>query len=269
MRPVIFARQSLTPSDELTAMVDAGWDVVISTHKVQAGDLVVGRYSVLPFYKDIERDLRLSEATLINTLAQHRYVADVREYAADLKEMTPETWTRLEDLPEDGPFVLKGETNSRKFDWNTHMFANNKRDAIVVHSRLVDDSLIREQNIVIRRYVPLKTYLKGIKDLPVTKEFRFFVCYGVVLCGGYYWSSHVDDLPEVPSPDEVPPSFLQEALRRIGDRVNFYALDVAQTESGDWIVIELNDGQMSGTSCNDLPTLYRRLKEVIQERHAG
>lgn len=235
---------------------------------IQPGDLVVGRYSVLPFYAEQERDILKAGASLINTKRQHDYIADLSQWVPDLEDITPKTWYRLEDLPDDGgPFVLKGQTNSRKFRWDEEMFAATKRDAINVHCVLANDSLIGRQEIYIRQYVPLVTYMRGIHNLPITKEFRFFVAHGQLLCGAYYWASHVEDLRElgipIPSPDEVPRDFLADAISRIGDKATFYALDVGQTDSGKWIVIEINDGQLSGLSENDPDTLYRELRRVL------
>jgi len=67
---------------------------------------------------------------------------------------------------------------------------------------------------------------------------------------------------KVPDPSDVPTAFLQEAIRRIGNKVNFYTLDVAQTASGEWIVIELNDGSMAGLSCIEPDVFYQSLADV-------
>src|SRR5690606_13491947 len=142
----IYYRSSLTPEEEVAA---------IRRHFPRHSDalvgitdaLVVGRYSVLPFYADIEREFALQRSRLINTHRQHRYIADF-EWYEDLKDLTPETWFRLSDVPKDGgPYVLKGRTNSRKHNWNTHMFAATFQDAVVVDGRLRQDSLIGDQDI--------------------------------------------------------------------------------------------------------------------------
>ena len=146
------------------------------------------------------------------------------------------------------------------------MFAKNKKEAIQVHSRLCEDSLIGYQDIYIRKYVPLKTYMIGIQGLPITKEFRFFVCYGRIVSGGFYWSNYADDLTEKPDYNEVPKEFLQTVINKVKNNVNFFVVDVAQTVDDEWIVIELNDGQHSGLSCNDADTLYANLRKVINEK---
>jgi hypothetical protein len=170
-------------------------------------------------------------------------------------------------LPSDGPFVLKGQTNSKKAQWKTHMYATNRVEAMKVYGRLCDDGLIGDQKIYIRQFVPLVSYFDDVAGLPVTKEFRFFVYNGIVLCGAFYWSNYADEveqkLGKIPSVDEVPFEFLSKIVHRIGTKIPFYALDIAETQSGEWTVIELNDGQMSGLSMNDPKLLYKHLAKLV------
>ena len=233
---------------------------------IPSNSLVIGRYSVLPFYKELEDELIWNDSKLINTYRQHRYVADLSIWYEDLKEYTPKTWFRLEDLPDDGPFFLKGETNSKKFFWNTHCFAKNKKEAIEIEGRLFEDSLIHNQKICIRQFIPLKTFMIGLRGLPITNEYRFFCYKKEILSGGYYWASHTDEVRSLGvdlNPAQVPMDFLNTIANIAGDRVNFWVMDVAQKENGDWILIELNDGQMSGLSENNPWFMYRLLKEFL------
>ena len=45
---------------------------------------------------------------------------------------------------------------------------------------------------------------------------------------------------------------------------NFFVIDIAQKEDGDWIIIEVNDGQQSGLSENSADILYQNLYNSIQ-----
>src|SRR5271156_6286608 len=81
---------------------------------IQDGDLVIGRYSLGLMYAEQAKDIEYVGAKLINSYQQHRYIADLQNYVADLRELTPQTWNSPVDLPNEGPFVLKGETYSRK-----------------------------------------------------------------------------------------------------------------------------------------------------------
>ena len=228
---------------------------------IHANSLVIPRYSVLPYYKELQNDLEIMHSKLLNDFTEHLFVANLSWWYPILEKLTPRTWFQLHEIPDKGPFVLKGSTNSKKFEWNTHMYAETKKDAIQVHGRLMRDGLIGSQDIVIREYVPLKKLTQGFQGLPISEEYRFFILDGEILAGGFYWSSHTEDLPEKPDVSEVPSSFLQKVMKAIGDRIRFYVIDVARTASGEWIVIELNDAQMSGLSDVDPEVLYSNLKK--------
>ena len=245
MLPVIYYRKSLTDKEELTAAELMGFPCIDLLTDIKADYFVIPRYSILPYAFDQMREITNIGATAINSYQQHSYVAELGAYVRDLEDLTPKTWRNLYDLPDDGTsFVLKGATNSIKQRFSTHMFAKTKHDASKVHSLLCDDTLISEQQIYIREYVPLVNYMIGIGGCPVSKEFRFFIAYGQVLCGAFYWQNYADDLPSIPSVDEVPQEFLQEVINRIGNNINFYVVDVAQKKAdGDWMVVELNDGR--------------------------
>lgn len=235
---------------------------------VRKDDLVIARFSALPFYKEQEEDYKIIGAKMINSYSEHTYVADLGNWYFDLQDVTPRTWNELHTIPDTGPFVLKGETNSKKFLFNTHMFAQDKAAAIAVHSRLCEDSLLQYQKIYIREFVPLYTYMEGLQGLPITKEFRFFAYRNKILCGAYYWESHRLDLEEMnifPDVNEVPKNLLDKIANVVGEMCNFYAIDVAQTKSGEWILIELNDGQMSGLSANDPNVMYKNLKAELEQ----
>lgn len=266
MTPIIYYRQSLMEPGELNAACKKFSCVSLLTN-IEESNLVISRYSVYPFPLDQEKEILNVGAVPLNSYRQHKYIADLGNYVADLGELTPQTWDNLVDLPDEGPFVLKGETNSRKADWDRDMFAPDKKAAINIHSRLCADTLIGQQKIYIRKFVPLVTYLKGIGGIPVTKEYRFFVCMGEVISGGYYWQNYAEDLPEIPDHNEVPQEFLQKVIDIIKPHINFFVIDVAQTQDGNWIVVELNDGSQSGLSCNDPNVLYSNLKKVLEKNH--
>lgn len=244
------------------------FEITPSRMDINKGDLVIGRYSVLPFYEEQEYDLKKVGAKLINSYRQHRYVANIRNWYEDLKQYTPKTWFAPNDVPrnEQG-FILKGETNSKKFLWNTHMFGETWGDMMGVYCKLLDDSLIGQQDICIRKYEKLKTYLRGVNNLPITKEFRIFVCYGKIMCVVYYWSNFTEELNEMgifPNFD-APKDLIEEIIKIISPNINFFVMDVAEKDNGDWILIELNDGQMSGLSDADPDILYGNLKKVISD----
>lgn len=261
------------PQDEYgekEAMRELGVYFVESRLYAAGYDVVVGRYSVLPFYKELENDLLLSETFLINSFSQFRYISDLGNWYRDLKNITPFTWSNMQEYiasDYEGPVVLKGETNSRRDKWLTHMFANNKTEAREVYGKLMDDSLICHQNIYIRKYEPLKKLIDSVTGMPVPNEWRFFICYGQIIASGYYWSTYIDDIVEKKITIENPPiSIIENVIELVGSNSNFYSIDIAQKENGDWTVIELNEGQMSGLNGIDRGYFYAQLKNVLENK---
>lgn len=262
---VVLFRGGYDDPSEVTK-IKPHFDVVTSRGAVPKSSLVVGRYSVLPFYRELCEDLALQGSALINSYTQHRYLADMGNWYRDLQGITPETWTQLEAVPQDAwPCVLKGETNSKKWQWNTHMFAESPEAARQVEDRLREDGLLCDQTIYYRRYVPLDNVADPTltNGPPITREFRFFICDGYVLCGGFYWAGCIPEDAKTPDYRDVPMDLLRQVMDRVGANARFYVVDVAKTESGDWIVVELNDGQMSGLSDNDPDVLYANLRFVL------
>lgn len=268
MKPVILYRKGMDPQADEAELSAASkhFKVIHQRSEIESGDLVIGRYSTLPFYLELDKDVAKMGGKLICSFRQHRFVADMYEWVNTLDELTPKLYRDLDRLPEKGPFVLKGETNSKKHLWNTHMFARDRFEAGVVYSRLMDDTLISGQKVYARDYVPLNKLADGFNELPITEEYRFFVAYGEIVCGGFYWASHVDDLKKIPDSASVPASFLKKVISRVGSLSDFYVVDVARTKEGKWIVVELNCGSMSGLSCIDPEMFYSKLASIINAK---
>lgn len=236
MNPVILMRLLSHENEELVE-ARKHLKTVEQRTLISPDDLVIGRYSVLPYYKELEQDLP-EGARLINSFIQHSYVANLSNWYEDLKELTPETWFSLQDFKQNntptGPKILKGLTNSRKFLWSTHMYAHTAADVDKVYCRLMDDTMISEQGICIRQFVPFKNYGKDIHGMPITKEFRVFVLNKNILTKSFYWSNHSDSIEPKPNPDEIPTDFLNQVIDIIGDKCNFYTIDVAQDINDKW-----------------------------------
>lgn len=258
-QPVILFRKEFDTENEL-AIARQFFPVVEYRSEVPKDSLVIGRYSTLPYYAELEQDLRNVNSQLINSHRQHRWIADFDWYES-LRAYTPETWFRAHELPDDDTqFIVKGKTNSRKFDWESLMFAKNKAEAIRIMIELTKDPLIGPQGIVFRRYIPLVTYEVGIKGLPFTNEWRFFFYKGEVISHAYYWSTAVD-VERSLSTEGL--AFAKQVAAIARRNCNFFVIDIAEKQSGGWTLIEINDAQSSGLSENNAEGLYRNLRTAI------
>lgn len=258
MKPVILFRKDLSSEDEFEIAKQYFTTVEYRTD-IPHNSLVICRYSALPYYNELEHDIKNIGSTLINSYSEHNWISDFTYYE-DLKEYTPRSWFEWE-FPycnHEGPFVLKGRTNSRKQQWSTHMFAKTKFEAIQVASHLANDPLIGPQGIIYREYVPLKKISESlISGLPFTNEWRFFYYKQNLLAYDYYWST--SDTREGANMTTQGIDFANKVANIASQHTNFFVLDIAETEKGDWILIEVNDGQMSGLSEIDPKNLYENL----------
>lgn len=256
---------------EIEAIQKAGFNLSFHRNSPTVKDsIVVGRYSVVPFYRELEEDLVLSGSKLIHNFAGHRYIA-TGDYLSDLGwDITPRTWDRIEDISPyfSGPFFLKGRTSSRKdLLWGRACFAPNRESLGKVRDYL-EPLVDHEGGILIREWVPFVTYLTGVTGMPITNEWRVF-CYGQkILASGYYWASYDEETINC-RPKSLPPEAyltVVEALKCLRHSL-FCAIDVAEKASGGWTVVEVNDGQMSGLSLVDPFELYSNLYREIVRLH--
>lgn len=265
MKPVILFRADLDAEDEAATCAEYLPTVNFRTD-VPNNSLVVGRYSCLPFYRELEQELASKQSKLINSYQQHQWIANLIDWGGQfgvLEGLTPKTWTDWSALPKGKSFVVKGRTNSRKQRWNTHMFAATRADVPVVAGRLLDDTLISEQGLVIREYVPLKKLGEGLNGLPVTNEWRLFFLKNQLLAKGFYWSRSHPELEPLAGFSSAAENLALEAADLVSQHTNFFVLDLAETKAGDWIVIEVNDGQQSGLCGVDAAELYLNLAATL------
>lgn len=237
---------------------------------VPSNSLVIGRYSVLPFYQDVQNELALRNCALINTYSQHKFAADFEYYSLVDKYTFPTYFSNFGTLPE-GQYVVKGRTNSRKHRWKSHMFASTRSELMERLNTLADDQWIFDQGLVVRKYVPLYQVGEGINGLPITAEYRFFFYKTTMLCYGYYWSSHpeykaqVDALFTTPFQTLRPEikTFANDVAKEISPKIPFFVLDIALTDTKAPILVEVNDGQMSGLSSCDPKILYNAMLSYV------
>jgi hypothetical protein len=239
------------------------WDVETDRARCQGG-LVVGRYSVLPFYEELEQDLADRACRLINTDAQHRWISEF-EYYDSFREVTPESWTeaQFESAPE-GPFVLKGRSSSFKHRWSELMFAKDKADARRIAGILRERQVIVQQGLIFRRYVPLETFEQTAGGLPISNEWRFFFIGKTLIAYGYYWARLASRSP--PPIDEAGIALAYQCAERVENRAAFFVVDVAKGTDGRWLLIELNDGQTSGLGAINADQFYSVLLEACKAR---
>jgi hypothetical protein len=224
--------------------------------------LIIPRYSALPYYDELEQDVTNMGGTLINSYKQHKWIANF-EYYQPLKNFTFKTWDEYNFVSApDIPYVVKGRTNSKKFSWDRLMYAPNKKQAIQIGLSLYEDELIGRQGIIYREYIKLKKLYEGINGMPITNEWRFFFYKTHLLTHGFYWANLIDDSYHAVKPESLK-DFALKIAKIASHYANFFVLDIAETDSGEPILVEINDGSMSGLSGCDADELYESLSSLL------
>jgi len=143
------------------------------------------------------------------------------------------------------------------------MFASTKQDALDVASKLMHDPLIGTQGVVYREYIPLRNFgTDPICGIPYANEWRCFFYKTICLSVGYYWSI-IDEPKGIGYMDKSALNLMTNVAKIASKHVTFFVMDIAETHNGEWILIELNDGQMAGLSNNNPDYLYKNLKDAL------
>jgi hypothetical protein len=212
---------------------------------------------------------------LINTPEEYRHCHYLPESYSVIEGRTPATiWLAngpdiemaavLEAVRPFGekPLIVKDFVKSRKHEWAEACYIPSAADrdgvARVVRRFLALQGGDLNEGLVLREFVPfepLAAHSKG--GMPMTQEFRLFFLDGEVLLASEYWEEgeYADGAPPV---DE----FL-EVARRV--RSHFFTMDVAKRLDGDWLIVELGDGQVAGLPERaDAQTFYHTLAERLE-----
>ena len=260
MESVVLFRNLLGEENQEIAECSCIFSTYHNRAEIPKGSLVIPRYSALPFYLEMEKDIEMLGSQLINSYRNFKWIANF-EYYDVLKEYTFITYFDPVNLPDNKSFIVKGKTNSRKHNWNSHCFAKNKKDAIQIYCELKNDGLIGSQDIIFREYEPLVQFEVLANGLPVCNEFRFFFYKNVELCHGYYWANA--EYPEKGKLDDKAFELVDKVSNIVAEFNNFFVIDIAQKANGEWIVVELNSGEMSGLSLCSASNLYSNLAKHL------
>ena len=113
------------------------------------------------------------------------------------------------------------------------------------------------EGLVFRQFDELEYLVDHSQSgMPLTKEFRVFFVNKTVVSVFDYWDegNYGETKPELDS-------FIQIAQNI---ESNFFTMDIAQKKNGEWIIMELGDGQVAGIPDNaDIKSFYFELKDAL------
>jgi hypothetical protein len=205
---------------------------------------------------------------LVSTPEQYAEVTYFPNYYPKIREASPEAvWTDNDDpylawcasrRLGDGPFVLKDHIKSAKQRWHEACFVPKKAGREGFES--VAEALRKEQGkvfnrgFVVKRYVPLRSRGTSPREYPQCEEYRLFFWHGELLVASHYHDQASNSVDWSPF----------QSLAKQFD-VPFFSMDVAQTEDGSWLIVDMGSGE-----CSSLPpslsaiAFYSCLRDMLR-----
>ncbi|HEX2621916.1 MAG TPA: ATP-grasp domain-containing protein [Phototrophicaceae bacterium] len=209
-----------------------------------------------PQYTALYDSLKERDIELINTPAMYHHAHYLPENYPIIKDHTPRSicipWMGQSSITDiyqalqvfgNSPIIVKDYVKSQKHYWHDACFIPNASDHTDVERvvrrflELQGDDL--NEGLVFREFVEFEPLVEhSVSGMPLTKEFRVFVRDGQAVYSTRYWSEgdYRDEAPEIDR--------LLEVAQRVNSR--FFTMDVARRLDGEWMIVELGDGQVAG-----------------------
>lgn len=210
---------------------------------------------------------------LINTPTEYLGCHHISNWYPVIKESTPKTIVvRSDNVREilnqlhlfgDSSIIIKDFVSSQKHSWKEACFIPSGKD-IVEAAKIITTFITMQSEvdgiqggIVLREFVPLLSTGKHPKsEMPLSQEFRAFILDGKIISLARYWE--YGDYAEGTPPRHLLNEISNKVSKKIKSR--FFTIDLAQKVNGDWICIEVGDGQVSSLpELGDKKEFYSKL----------
>lgn len=220
----------------------------------------------------LERNLQL-----INNPTEYKHCYYLPESYDLIESITPKTvsikaknisLTQLKEILStfnSTAIIIKDYVKSQKHHWFEACYIPNANDlgqAERIVNKFIElqgDNL--EGGLVFRQFVELESVgIHPKSKMPLTMEYRIFILNGTPISIIKYW----DDGNYTNS--EIPIDQFTDIFKKI--KSNFFTVDIAKLKNGDWVIIELGDGQVAehmGTS--GLDGFYQQLSAIEGQNH--
>ena len=166
------------------------------------------------------------------------------------------------------PVFVRSDETSHKHDWKKSCFADSKKSLSVGIANIYEFTLMNDfgtlafGGIVVRELLELPHEFHAFNGMPVSKEFRFFVKNGKILCRHPYWfpacmrkadtEDWLQKLRKIqvlePSEQMVLDSYalaISKAIESLGALDNYWSIDFCYAKGRGWLVTDMALGEDS------------------------
>lgn len=253
-----FSVRRIKAADSLTNVIYRGW--MLTPHQ----------------YAFLYQELLQKNFKLINTAIEYQNCHYLPDSLRFIETKTP--LTIYEKLPRDNdiealvkkaeifgnkPVIIKDFVKSEKHDWDTACFVPDASDTEKLERSIKKLIQLRgkylNEGIVVREFIELNDLTAHSKSgMPLKEEYRLFF-FAKKLIGIYNYWDEGEYLLSKPNTSKF------ESLAQAVDS-NFFTIDIARKKDGDFVIIELGDGQVSGLPNNaDINEFYKNLASISLE----
>jgi hypothetical protein len=227
----------------------------------------IGRFGAIDHYPDVYNALQREGISLIHTSEQHRLASELTAWYPLLEDVTPRTMC-FETPPEAStiekhfsyPVFIKGSRQTSRHKAALSIIRS-RAEYELAREHYKNNPILHWQSFVCREFVPLRPVpVRQTSDkIPPSFEFRTFWWRGQCVGHGAYWADFASYIWT-----EAEKVAALRVARKAAERLElpFVVIDVAQTEKGDWIVIECNDAQESGYAAVTPITLWQTILDL-------
>lgn len=206
-------------------------------------------------YDQLYQALADKGVVLINNPSSYQHCHYLPESYSVIEANTAKSvWLRMDEFSLDKvmellqpfgtkPVIVKDFVKSQKHYWSEACFiasAANRVEVERVVQRFIElQAEDLNEGLVFREFIefePLAIHSKS--GMPLTKEFRIFMWKGEPFYVAEYWEEGEYD--EIQPPLEP----FGEITQKVKSR--FFTMDIAKRKGGEWMVVELGDGQVAG-----------------------
>ncbi len=205
-------------------------------------------------YMDLYEALLSRNIRLINSPEEYKHCHYLPESYSIVSEVTPKSvWTEnvsdeaglkvMIETFNGSPVIVKDYVKSEKHNWEEACYipdTSNWNSVKKVLDRFIElRGNYLNKGVVFRKFEKLKFLTNHSKsEMPLTKEFRVFFKNGTPIMTFNYW--------EEGDYGDTKPVLSQFLTVASNIKSNFFTMDIAQKENGEWIIMELGDGQVAG-----------------------
>lgn len=228
---------------------------------------IILRVGAIADYKLLEKEVRNMGLRLAMTFEEHQRASELSYWYPIISEYTPfsKVYKEFPDIEEvlkefSFPIFVKGNRQTNKHNKKLCIIENEDMfKELEKHWKV--DSILHWQDIVVREYVNLQKVdeLTFPDMVPFSYEFRMFFWKNKLVAYGPYWTLGAEYILDAYDKNEA-----FSLATKVAEIINvpFLAVDIAKTNQGEWVVIEINDAQESGYVGVDRNELWRNIVDL-------